>query len=87
LGLLEDSRYREERITLAHGDTVLVYSDGAIEMCDRRGEELGLTALLACLQAVPGVAPDLDAVPEALLRRSACIRQPDDLTLLTLTRH
>ncbi len=87
LGLLGDTVYAEDRVTLQPGESLLLYSDGAVEMLDQAGGELGLSGLLDSIQCGGRRVPDLAGVPERLLRRSNCIRQPDDLTLLSLTRH
>ncbi len=86
LGLMADTRYREERIQVKMGESVLVYSDGAVELFDHAGNEVGLAGLLESIPRNAQHVPDLDAAPERLLQRSCCIRQPDDLTLLSLTR-
>ena len=87
LGLMADTRYREECLSIGHRESVLAFSDGAVELLDAAGEEIGLAGLLESVPRTARGVPDLDAVPEQLLRRSQVIRQPDDLTLLSLTRH
>jgi sigma-B regulation protein RsbU (phosphoserine phosphatase) len=86
IGLGRRARWRGEQLALERGDLLLLFSDGAYETQDARGEEFGLERLtraageLAPLGAERGV--------EALRRRLDEFRGPaaarDDVTLLGL---
>ena len=85
LGALDGARFHVEETTLARGDILLLYTDGAIEARDERGEMLeleGLAALLARHSAIP---------PEELVARLAeDVRAGreirDDITLVVVAR-
>jgi chemotaxis family two-component system sensor kinase Cph1 len=81
LGLLDDAGYRQTRLHLAHGDQLLMYSDGLVER--RRADlEQGLAELRAAAQA-GGAGPQalIDAVLAALDPPEA-----DDVTLIAIGR-
>ncbi len=88
LGLFPAATYGVASLQLDAGDALLLYTDGAFEVMDAEGEELGTTGLEAFVNQVDlarGV-PALEAVEEALLKYSNGIRLPDDLTLVSLYR-
>ncbi len=64
--------------------TLLLYTDGAIEVSDAKGEELGEEALVRLL-ANP-IPLTVVALEEKILTYSASIHLPDDLTLLCISR-
>lgn len=86
LGLMETSVYEQREWTVGPGDTLLLYTDGAIEVFDAQGRELeteGFRQLLADLN-YPREEFPLSRVEEELLRRSNHVHLPDDLTLVEL---
>jgi phosphoserine phosphatase RsbU/P len=88
LGLFERSIYAESRDELRPGDSLLLFTDGAIEIEDARGEELGeagLRSLLAKSRFGPE-GTSLEPLERKLLAYTRRIRLPDDLTLLSLHR-
>jgi PAS domain S-box-containing protein len=87
LGLIEDIAYLAHASVVEPGDTLLLYTDGAIEVEDMRGDELGVEGLKAMLAHQPGgEPPNLEKLERQLLDYSGCIHLPDDLTLIALHR-
>ncbi|MEZ5333423.1 MAG: PP2C family protein-serine/threonine phosphatase [Thermoanaerobaculia bacterium] len=71
------------------GDTALLYSDGAIEVRNHRGEPLGEPRLLAEARraaARPGARELRDALLAALAAFKGDVEQEDDLTLVVVRR-
>lgn len=89
LGMFADAAYTGERLTMAPGETLLLYTDGAIEIANAQGVELGesgLAGLLTRDEILTHGGLRLDVLEETLLTYSAGIRLADDLTLLSVTR-
>lgn len=89
VGMIDDVAYRADRFSLPKGASLLLYTDGAIEAANARGEELGLDGLTRLLADHAPASLDetaLAAIEEQILRFSDAIRLPDDLTLLAVTR-
>ncbi len=88
LGLLPDAAYPEEAFALEVGQGLLVYTDGAVEVEDARGAELGIDGLVRLAGDVAGAAavPDLEQLEKALLAYSGCVNRNDDVTLITVER-
>lgn len=89
LGMAEDTVYTSELLVLQPGETLLLYTDGAIEITDANDAELGesgLIAMLAGKTVMADGAPDLNTLEKELLKYSSGIRLTDDLTLLAITR-
>lgn len=90
LGMIEDQGYTDSQYCLLPGDTVLFYTDGALEIRDANDNELGVEGLLRLVREIRGADPahplPLARLEAQLLRYSNAIRLPDDLTLLALHR-
>lgn len=90
LGMIPGTTYEETTTQLDPGDTLLIFSDGAIELEDADQNDLGVEGLkrLAGDQAADPSTGNihLDQLEEALLRFSNEIHLQDDLTLLKLHR-
>lgn len=87
LGMVDDYTYREFHSELGAGDQLVVYTDGAIEIDNLRGQQLGVAGLRRILaEQAPGGVPDLAAVEEKLLAYSGCVHLPDDITLIRVGR-
>lgn len=86
LAVMGDATYEETKVTIRPGDSLLLFSDGAIEVQDDNGKMLGLDGLIAILktQGYPQAGIRMDALEEALLRYSNAIRLEDDLTLIEI---
>jgi PAS domain S-box-containing protein len=83
LGMFYPLKYREATGRMDKGDTLLLYTDGAIEVANADGGELGEDGLKKILTEV-GV--DLERLEERLLKYSNQIHLADDLTLLKVCR-
>ena len=84
LAVMEDAPYEEVGIEIRPGDSLLVFSDGAIEIHNADGEMLDIDGLVAMLrkQGYPECGVKMDALEEELLKYSNAIRLEDDLTLI-----
>lgn len=87
LGMVDDFEYHEYQTELAPGDHLLVYTDGAVEVDDLKGRQLGLPGFQQLAAAcVYGGVPDLERIEERLLAYSGCVHLPDDITLIRVSR-
>jgi anti-sigma regulatory factor (Ser/Thr protein kinase) len=89
LGLLPGMRYEEQRLTIARGENVLLYSDGLVEAHNPQREMFGVPRLRALVAAHP--LDDGRTLIPALLAElerftGAGWEQEDDITLVTLQR-
>jgi len=88
LGILAGSAYAEERVDLAAGETLLVYSDGVTEARNAAGEEYGEERLRAVFVRCAGL-PAAEAGERILREVDAFIggtRPHDDLSLFVAVR-
>lgn len=84
LGVDPDETYTASSVTLAAGDTVVLYTDGLVEDARRTLDE-GLAALLAALTAAPD--DDLEALADTLVAgATAAEHRSDDIAVLVV-RH
>ena len=89
LGVMDGMDYEQSSITLAPGDTLIMYTDGVTEAENENGEEFGMDRLL---QVFAGAPPPADPEETAKLIFTAVDEfsdgdtQFDDLTCLTLCR-
>jgi len=90
LGMFAELDYANCTGRLEPGDTLLLYTDGAVEAANARDEELGVAGLSELIGDQFRASPDrqlpLAKIEEQLLLYSNAIRLPDDLTLLKLQR-
>ena len=86
LGVLPGARFRQGEALLWPGDALVLYTDGATEARDARGEELETAGLdRALCHAGPAAAgPLLDAVVAAVDAWADGAAEADDLTLLAV---
>ena len=84
LALMEDASYEETAAEIRPGDSLLLFSDGAVEITNASDQMLGLDGLLGLLrnQGYPQADIQMDLLEEDLLKYSNAIRLEDDLTLL-----
>lgn len=87
LGLLPDTAYEQAEACMLPGDSLLLFTDGAVEVSDATGEELGEERFLRLLQDElrRNGRIDTECVERRLLEFAGGLRLPDDLTLI-LTR-
>jgi Serine phosphatase RsbU, regulator of sigma subunit len=88
VGITSDGDYREGWVNLGPGDVLLIYSDGASESLDERGEEFGEALLIDIVQKnrTRTAAGIRDRVEEALTRFVGKAKPVDDLTLVIVKR-
>ena len=84
LGVLSSSQWRTFETTLRRGETLVLYSDGALEARSPNGEEFGVRRLAAALVGTTSQTIAVNAL-DAVNRHSAGVRE-DDLTLLVIRR-
>ena len=87
IGLLSDQSYGSENVSLAKGDTVLLYTDGLLEAGGINGsEEFGLDRIRACL-AIDGSPCDvIERLTTALAAHIDGGEPEDDVTLVCIRR-
>jgi phosphoserine phosphatase RsbU/P len=88
LGMFCNARFQVHQLTLAHGDTVFMYTDGLTESRNRAGQEYGLHRIRALAERHMGKAPDglISECLEDLVRFGDGLKPSDDLTLLVVRR-
>ena len=87
LGVLPDVTYTQGTVRLGAGDTVLLYTDGATEAQDGRGEELETAGLDRALRPADSAQSTVEAVVEAVdAWAEGGDAEADDLTLVAVRR-
>lgn len=83
-GMIADAGYDETEIMCTSGDSLLMFTDGAVEIHDAAGRMLGTEGLIGILNSLgyPESSLRIEPLEEALLNVSGMIRLDDDLTLL-----
>jgi phosphoserine phosphatase RsbU/P len=83
-GLIADADYDEIEYRCDPGDSLLMFTDGAVEISDAAGRMLETEGLVGILKDLgyPARSIKIDRLEEALLNFSNEIRLDDDLTLL-----
>jgi sigma-B regulation protein RsbU (phosphoserine phosphatase) len=85
LGLDSSYRFSEQSTTLAHGEQMIVFTDGVTEAVNARNELLGFDGLLERLHAVEQPIDDR-TVYDVVCRFSADAEQADDIAIMNITR-
>src|SRR6202166_3553025 len=88
LGMFCNARFPVHRLTLAHGDSLFLYTDGLTEARNRAGAEYGLhrIRMLAARHAGIEAAGLISECIGDLLSFAEGLKQCDDLTLLAVRR-
>lgn len=83
-GMIENALYEENEFSCASGDSLLMFTDGAIEIHNAAGAMLGIAGMLDILNTLgyPQNRVAIEPLEKALLNYSNGIRLADDLTLL-----
>ncbi|MEJ7931964.1 SpoIIE family protein phosphatase [Ramlibacter sp. AN1015] len=86
LGVVEDLAYREGRIRLAPGETLLMYTDGVTDAEDAGARAFGMQRLQALFAQRPpaGAREAVDRVRKALIDFTDGAEQFDDITCMAL---
>ena len=84
LGVMEDIPYEEKTVKLESGDSILLFSDGAIEIQNAENEWLGNDGFIQILKSLdyPAKKLSMDSLEEQLLKFSNDIRLQDDITII-----
>jgi PAS domain S-box-containing protein len=84
LGVMEDILYEEKTVKLESGDSILLFSDGAIEIQNAENEWLGNEGFSRILKSLdyPAKKLRMDSLEEELLKFSNDIRLQDDITII-----
>jgi sigma-B regulation protein RsbU (phosphoserine phosphatase) len=84
LGVMEDVPYPEKTVKLTPGDSILLFSDGAVEIQNARNEWLGVEGFTRILKGLdyPKAPLNMEAFEEQLLKFSNDIRLQDDITII-----
>ncbi len=86
LGILPDATYPETRLHLAHGDSLVLITDGVLECTDRSGEAFGFPRLTDVVEtAGRSQAALIPPILRAVEAFTAGGRRHDDLTLVQVT--
>ena len=88
LGMFCNTRFPIHRLTLAHGDTLFLYTDGLTEARNRAGAEYGLPRVRTLAARHTGIEPAglISECLEDLMSFGEGVKQTDDLTLLAVQR-
>jgi sigma-B regulation protein RsbU (phosphoserine phosphatase) len=86
LGIFEEPLLDEQTLTLAGGQSLLLYTDGINDERDPGGEVFGLPRLLGLLGAAeqPSAQALVDHLLESVLAHLDGAPQDDDITLLAV---
>lgn len=86
VGIEENVRWQEGRLTLASGDRLVVYSDGVVDVRDLQRRAIGVEGLQQFLEQNQGVelARALYNVEEFARQHGQGQPFPDDFSLLAL---
>ena len=86
VGLFENATYEEERLTLAPGDWLIVFSDGISEAMNAAGDEFGEQRIIDCIQTNTALDPSrlLDALFSDVRDFARGAAQSDDITAMVL---
>lgn len=89
LGLFGQARYRPQSVTLAPGDSLVLFTDGATECASAAGEELGAAGVAAAISGAWRLPAETVArrLEDAVVAHGAdCDDLGDDLTLVVVSR-
>lgn len=93
LGVMNDEVFlrslHDVQLTLAPGQTLVLYTDGVTEAMNRESEEFGMERLQAALEGARGTSAVgiIDAVLASVERFEEGAHAADDLTMLVLQAH
>jgi len=82
--VMEDIPYQEKTVNLKPGDSILLFSDGAVEIQNANQEWLGVDGLTQILKDLnyPQMPLRMETLEEVLLKFSNDIRLQDDITII-----
>ena len=88
LGVMPGLEYRQSEVTLARGDTLILYTDGVSEAMNSKGEEFGVNRLRQIFVDQPPASAKTanEAILQAVADFAGETAQSDDVTCLVLRR-
>ncbi len=88
VGLFAQASYRNQSLTLAPGDALVLFTDGVTEAEDAREEQLGIDPIRELLQTLHGRTADalLDTVATRVHDYLGEVPAGDDVTMLAVAR-
>ena len=88
LGVMPGLEYREDKVTLVKGDTLVLFTDGVSEAMNMAGEEFGLDRLQQIFRDKPPTSARMtnEAILQAVAEFAGETPQSDDVTCLVLRR-
>ena len=88
LGVMPELEYKESSVTLAEGDTLVLYTDGVSEAMNSEGEEFGIDRLRNIFVNSPPASARAanEAILQAVIDFAGDTPQSDDVTCLVLRR-
>jgi phosphoserine phosphatase RsbU/P len=85
LGIRSAAEFSQEDVTLQHGDTLILISDGVTDAKNGRGERFSIKRLEKVLRGAWNTAEELvTGIVEAVLKHCGDEKQFDDITILVL---
>lgn len=86
LGPMPDTAYETERLTLAAGSTLFLYTDGVTEARNRTEDMYGEQQLLDALQRTAALDPDgmIRSIRAEVMRHADGAPQSDDVTMVAI---
>lgn len=85
LGIDGEFHFSEEHATIAHGEQIIIYTDGVTEATNARNELLGFDYLLEQMQTCQQPVDDR-TVYDIVCRFSSGAEQADDIAIMSITR-
>ena len=88
LGLFQPATFPESEVQMEPGETLVAYTDGAVELFNAEGEEMQESGLAEAFRrsGIGAAGFQFERLEEILLKFSNGIRFPDDLTVLRVRR-
>lgn len=88
IGILDDPGFEATTFTLAHGDSLVLYTDGVVEAPDGQGGLYGTERLEACLAKLQSTRPNeiAERILKSVEQYTTDVSVGDDLTLFICHR-
>ena len=88
VGLFAAASYRDQTVTLAPGDSIVLFTDGIIEAENQTGDQLGGAPVLECLAKLHccNASGLIEAVEHQVREFASGVPPGDDVTLLAIAR-
>lgn len=88
VGLFAGARYRDQKVTLERGDSIVLFTDGVTEAENEQEDQLGLEPIASLVSTLHGVAAPqiLETIAGHVQTFAGNAPVTDDVTMLALTR-